>query len=610
MANYSLVLDTKFKPFSYAEMLAPVAAATQAHQALEEEYGNLSAKADVWENMANEQSDPLAYKMYKGYSDDLRDRADTLLREGLNASSRKGMLDMRARYSKEIAPIEAAYKRREELAAEQRKAYAANPTLRYERYANAMSLDDFIKNPSIDYGRSYSGALLTQQVAQAAANYAKVLTREGKLKSLGLPYQYTRDLGYGATPEQVLAVINKAAQDGEEGAISFLRGIRDQVIASSGTNAWITPGSAAAQERDAFANMGLYSALGQTEIKDYTDKYNMDNALAIAKERRDREAAEAAALKMYKPRFDTWYGTSDIAKKNAEIAKIMKERIYKHFNPSNNYALSKSSGDILKSLKDIPIDKNSIPIQIGPYKNKAKKEWDNINERVMEAEVIKSDLLAVGVSQKAIDGFINNGDVGTLNNEVRKIRNRINSGRMATGTPNVQTISYFLGEEDRKAVKDVIGSKINKTGIEKIEGLHTVPGKTIGNHNREAVSVEASTTNVSKDDFMKDAEKYGIIFTGNVPNARLQYIELGNGDRYMLSEDILGKDAYNNLNFVDNNKPIRGLNAQLLYQVSRGASDLQNSNTINNMGPQLLGPLTTQTKGANITPADGTYIVR
>ena len=126
--------------------------------------------------------------MYKGYSDDLRDRADTLLREGLNASSRKGMLDMRARYSKEIAPIENAYKRREELAAEQRKAYAANPTLRYERYANAMSLDDFIKNPSIDYGRSYSGALLTQQVAQAAANYANVLTREGKLKSLGLPY--------------------------------------------------------------------------------------------------------------------------------------------------------------------------------------------------------------------------------------------------------------------------------------------------------------------------------------------------------------------------------------------------------------------------------------
>lgn len=118
MANYSLILDTKFKPFSYAEMLAPVAAATQAHQAIEEEYGNLAAKANVWEEMANEQTDPYAYKMYKTYSDDLEARAEQLMRYGLNASSRRGMLDMRARYSKEIVPIEVAYKRREELATE------------------------------------------------------------------------------------------------------------------------------------------------------------------------------------------------------------------------------------------------------------------------------------------------------------------------------------------------------------------------------------------------------------------------------------------------------------------------------------------------------------
>lgn len=118
MANYSLILDTKFKPFSYAEMLAPVAAATQAHQAIEEEYGNLAAKANVWEEMANEQTDPYAYKMYKAYSDDLKARTEQLMKYGLNASSRRGMLDMRARYSKEIVPIEAAYKRRGELAAE------------------------------------------------------------------------------------------------------------------------------------------------------------------------------------------------------------------------------------------------------------------------------------------------------------------------------------------------------------------------------------------------------------------------------------------------------------------------------------------------------------
>lgn len=425
MANYSLVLDTKFKPFSYAEMLAPVAAATQAHQALEEEYGNLSAKADVWEKMANEQPGSLVYEMYKGYSDDLRDRADTLLREGLNASSRKGMLDMRARYSKEIAPIEAAYKRREELAAEQRRAYAANPTLRYERYANAMSLDDFIKNPSIDYGRSYSGALLTQQVAQAAANYAKVLTREGKLKSLGLPFQYTKDLGSGATPEQVLAVINKAAQNGEEGAISFLRGIRDQVIASSGTNAWITPGSAAAQERDAFANMGLYSALGQTQIKDYTDTYSMNNALEIAKERRAAEAQAAAQLKMYDINPTELYGESEVTKKNAKIAETMMKDIYPYFWNGGKKALTQKGLEVLRRK---PQKKERYDSEKGVISTYMKED--------PEKEKLIAALKEAGVTDKMINQAIN-GDATPLNQHVREVRRRINSGELATGTPNI-----------------------------------------------------------------------------------------------------------------------------------------------------------------------------
>ena len=85
MANYSLILDTKFKPFSYQEMLAPVAASTQAHQALEEEYNELAAKANVWDKMANEQTDSKAYKMYKAYADDLSARADDLMKYGLNA---------------------------------------------------------------------------------------------------------------------------------------------------------------------------------------------------------------------------------------------------------------------------------------------------------------------------------------------------------------------------------------------------------------------------------------------------------------------------------------------------------------------------------------------
>lgn len=290
MANYSLILDTKFNPFSYQEMLAPVAAATQAHQAIEEEYGNLSAKASVWKNMANEQSDPYAYKMYKGYADDLEARAEDLMRYGLNASSRKGMLDMRTRYNKEILPIETAYKRREVLAEEQRKAMAANPTMLYQRYARNMSLDDFIKNPSLDYGNQYSGALLTQQVSQAAANIAKEArdSEEGKRKLRKLlPYQYELVQQNGFSRDAVMkAILNSPDAD------SILTGLVESAIGTSGVKNW---GDADTVRRAYdYARQGLYNAIGATQYQVVADQFGMQSALQ-AQAHRHRMAEQRAA---------------------------------------------------------------------------------------------------------------------------------------------------------------------------------------------------------------------------------------------------------------------------------------------------------------------------
>ena len=291
MANYSLILDTKFKPFSYAEMLAPVAAATQAHQAIEEEYGNLTTKANVWEEMANEQTDPYAYKMYKTYSDDLEARAEQLMRYGLNASSRKGMLDMRARYSKEIVPIENAYKRREELAAEQRKALAQNPTMLYQRMASTMSLDDFIKNPSLDYGQQYSGALITQQVSSAAANLAKEArdSEEGrrKLRKI-LPYQYELVQQNGFSREAVMkAILNSPDAD------KILTGLVEDAITSSGVKEW---GDKTTQRRAYdYARQGLYSAIGQTSYQMVTDQAGLTRLQYDLQDRNNRRAENRRA---------------------------------------------------------------------------------------------------------------------------------------------------------------------------------------------------------------------------------------------------------------------------------------------------------------------------
>lgn len=286
MANYSLVINSQFKPFSYQEMLAPVLMATQTHQELENQYGELATKANVWEEMANEQTDPYAYKMYKTYANDLENQARQLAREGLNAASRRNALNMRARYSREITPIETAYRRRDELAAEQRRASLSNPTMFYQRNASTMSLDDFIRNPSMDYGEKYSGALLSQQVGQMAANLKTALTGKGKLKGIGLPYQYEQLLQYGYTPEQIQQAITNP-QKGDP----VLNTIIEQALTASGMKDWASP-EQLAQAR-AYANQGLYNAIGKTEFKNFTDSFSMQDALNARQHARQVAARRA-----------------------------------------------------------------------------------------------------------------------------------------------------------------------------------------------------------------------------------------------------------------------------------------------------------------------------
>lgn len=167
MANYSLVVNSKFQPFSFDRYLQPYQIYGQNYKEIEEQYTDLSTKAGIWDGLANEQTDPYTYKMYKTYANDLKNQASQLASEGLNAVSRKNMLNMRARYSKEIIPIEQAYNQRSKLAEEQRKLRAANPSIMFDRDFSSISLDDLLDNPELSY-TSVSGDDLYKKGKEAA----------------------------------------------------------------------------------------------------------------------------------------------------------------------------------------------------------------------------------------------------------------------------------------------------------------------------------------------------------------------------------------------------------------------------------------------------------
>lgn len=293
MANYSLVIGSKFRPFEYQEMLAPVLLATQAHQQLEESYADLATKAATVESMANEQTDPESYAAYQGYANALKAQANSLATEGLTPTSRRAMLDMRKRYAQEVVPIQDAYNRRKEQAKIQADILAKDPTHLFGRMASTTSLDDYRNNKNLDLTlENYSGALLTKQVSDEAAALAKAARNDPKVRTqlrhlLGFNYETIRQNGF--SPEAVQEAILRSPN-----ASPILTGIVDRVMAGSGIADWnyISP-----EEKQrvwnkavATASQGLWSAVGQTQYGTVVDdaakmaaEYN--NAVNLAREK-------------------------------------------------------------------------------------------------------------------------------------------------------------------------------------------------------------------------------------------------------------------------------------------------------------------------------------
>ena len=281
MANY-LVINSKFQPFSFERYLQPYQMYGEAYKEIENQYGELAAKADVCDEMANEQTDPYAYKMYKTYSNDLEKQAGQLAREGLTPASRQNMLRMKQRYSSDIIPIEQAYKRRQELVDEQRKLLAQDNTLMFDKNASMLSLDDLIKNPQLTY-QSYSGAEITKQVGIAAQNLAKEMRENPRKWSSILHGQYFETMmRKGYTPEEIIL-----ASSNDPNAPKELRNIIEDAVSSSNIANW--------RDQDTldrayeYARQGLWHAIGDTQYQTLQNQDYLNPIQKLQKKKLEEE---------------------------------------------------------------------------------------------------------------------------------------------------------------------------------------------------------------------------------------------------------------------------------------------------------------------------------
>lgn len=289
MANYSLTVNSTFNPYFLQELLPIYQANAQAQYQAEEAFSQLQMKADQWEKLANNAQDADVYSKYKSYSNQLKEAANDVLNNGINAASRRNLMNMRVQYASNIIPIEEAYNKRQQQAQVLWQARLQDPTL-IAQDPSELGLSYYMKNPSYT-PQSYSGKLLTAQSAQAAQNLAKTLSSYGKGEPID-SYTNTFIQKHGLTRNDIQKYLN-----GETTATNKVLGaIYQQVYDSSQIGNWANEN----QRRQAanFIKQGMWSAIGQDTVQamenfEARENYKLQQQLALAQAQQQQNQLSA-----------------------------------------------------------------------------------------------------------------------------------------------------------------------------------------------------------------------------------------------------------------------------------------------------------------------------
>lgn len=252
----AFILDTKFNPFTYDELVRPAMEMTLAHQEVEKGLAELEAQAAEWESKANRETDPIAYAQAINYARDLRMQASNLARQGLTGRSRKQLYGMASRYNTEIKPIETAYTQREKDRLIQQQARAQDGTMLFSREASNTSLDAYIANPSLGF-KSFSGTALQAMAASQAAKLAEELKSFGKTGKIDAYYDILTTK-YGLSSDEISSFITDPTSPNANKA---LQAIMNETLKASGIEQWGNP--QAVKDAIGYINMGLWQAVGK-----------------------------------------------------------------------------------------------------------------------------------------------------------------------------------------------------------------------------------------------------------------------------------------------------------------------------------------------------------
>lgn len=242
-----LVIDSKFRPFSYDELIKPLMQYKEAYDKVEADYSNLAAQTEQWKDIANQTQSPEAYAMYSKYANDLNNIVNDFSK-GMTLQNRSQLLAMKRRYASDIQPIARASEAMKEANDLRVK---AGPDAIFE-VGEYNSLDQFLHGKTANNKYQSRDAITKRTAAMTEAAMASAMRDPEFQKAMGDQYwmltQHT-----GGSYEDLKAAIANNAQ-----AQNRFAEIKNQVMKDAGYDRYDTMGKQAIEDA---INTGLYAGL-------------------------------------------------------------------------------------------------------------------------------------------------------------------------------------------------------------------------------------------------------------------------------------------------------------------------------------------------------------
>ena len=321
MPRYIVTSGSHFEPFSYQELMTPLAQLQSEHNAAQEQYTSLGEQAGLLEQyITDNPDDSEARALYDNYQTKLSRLQEDLWNNGITAGTRRQLADARKTYATDMLRLAGAIKNRQERSQAYWKYKNEHPDALLGADPGASGLNSYLRdqNFGLDYFR-YSGDTLTSEVAADAKNRASELLNDQQItKGSGALEGYLRIKERdGYTSQEVsdaVAAVREAYRKNNKGEFvhnpsEYLSGARlsigAKILADVMYNHIDKTGLVGNADNELeraieYAAAGVSSAIGKTTTSYMQDLvWRADKELEVAKakaNKKDKEAVQGYTL--------------------------------------------------------------------------------------------------------------------------------------------------------------------------------------------------------------------------------------------------------------------------------------------------------------------------